>query len=258
VNQTRLGEALTGVVETVVNRVGVEVNTASPALLTYVAGVGPKLADRIVEYRNNHGAFTNRRQLLKVTGLGPKAFEQAAGFLRIRNGDDPLDSSAIHPESYRVAEGVLKRARSIFPNLAAGDFRAHFRAPGWQAALEELRSQHKIEELAGELGTGVPTLTDILKQLEQPGRDPRSDVPPPLLRQDVLSMEDLVPGMLMQGTVRNVVDFGAFVDIGVKQDGLLHRSQIPRGTLLSAGSVIEVKVINVEAERGRISLGWAQ
>ena len=248
VNQTKLGEALTGVVETAVNRVGVEVNTASPALLTYVAGVGPKLADRIVQYRNEHGALTNRRQLLEVAGLGPKAFQQAAGFLRIRNANDPLDSSAIHPESYAVAEGVLERA----------GLSKNSQQSGWQSALEILRKQSTIEVMAAELGTGVPTLTDILEQLARPGRDPRSDVPPPLLRQDVLSMEDLAAGMLLQGTVRNVVDFGAFVDIGVKQDGLLHRSQIPSGTLLSAGSVIEVKVINVEADRGRISLGWAE
>jgi uncharacterized protein len=248
VNQSRLGEALTGVVETAVNRVGVEVNTASPALLTYIAGVGPKLADRIVQYRNEHGALSNRRQLLEVAGLGPKAFQQAAGFLRISNGSDPLDSSAIHPESYEVAEGVLERAGLTKDSQQSS----------WQPALGLLRNQCRIEDLATELGTGVPTLTDILEQLARPGRDPRSDVPPPVLRQDVLSMEDLAPGMSMQGTVRNVVDFGAFVDIGVKQDGLLHRSQIPSGTLLSAGSVIEVKVINVEAERGRISLGWAE
>jgi uncharacterized protein len=248
VSQTKLGDALTGVVETVVNRVGVEINTASPALLTYVAGVGPKLADRIVQYRNEHGAFTNRKQLMEVAGLGPKAFEQAAGFLRIRNGKNPLDSSAIHPESYRVAEGVLERA-----GLTKDSERSR-----WQAALELLRKDRKVEDLAAELGAGVPTLADILEQLIRPGRDPRSDVPPPLLRQDVLGMQDLVPGMVMQGTVRNVVDFGAFVDIGVKQDGLLHQSQIPSGTLLGAGSVIEVKVINVEAERGRISLGWAE
>ena len=247
VSQTKLGEALTGVVETVVNRVGVEVNTASPALLTYIAGVGPKLAERIVGYRDERGAFTNRKQLMEVPGLGPKAFEQAAGFLRIGNGNNPLDASAIHPESYAVAERVLERAGLGRDSTLANR----------QPALEKLREHNRIDQLATQLGTGVPTLTDILEQLARPGRDPRSDVPPPILRQDVLSLEDLTPGMLIPGTVRNVVDFGAFVDIGVKQDGLLHRSQIPKGTALSTGAVIEVKIIQVEADRGRISLGWA-
>jgi uncharacterized protein len=246
VSQTRLGEALDGVVETAVNRVGVEVNTASPALLAHVAGIGPKLADRIVEYRDKHGPFTKRHELLKVPGLGPKAFEQAAGFLRIRDGANPLDASAIHPESYAIAEQVFERAG--LANDSAPQAR--------QVALERLKLEWPVHELAAELGAGVPTLTDILEQIARPGRDPRSDVPPPILRQDVLILEDLSPGMLMAGTVRNVVDFGAFVDIGVKQDGLLHRSQIPNGTVLGAGNVIEVKIISVEAERGRISLGW--
>ena len=246
VNQTELREALSGVVESVVNQVGVEVNTASPALLTYVAGIGPKLAERIVAYRNEHGPFSNRTRLRKVSGLGPKAFEQAAGFLRIRQGDNPLDASAIHPESYPVAEAVLTRAKLDRRTPLAE------RKP----ALDQLLAQQPLSTLAAELGTGVPTLTDIFEQLIRPGRDPREDLPPPVLRSDVLSMNDLKPGLRLKGTVRNVVDFGVFVDIGVKQDGLLHRTQLPQGTVLNVGDVIEVEIQRVEAERGRISLAW--
>jgi uncharacterized protein len=246
VDQPRLAGALGATVESVVNRVGVEVNTASPALLTYVAGIGPKLAERIVAHRDEQGPFPNRAALRKVKGLGPKAFEQAAGFLRVRDGDTPLDASAIHPESYKVALAVLKRA-----NLAQATPPAE-RAP----ALDALIATRPLPALAAELGTGEPTLRDILEQLVRPGRDPREDLPPPLLRRDVLSLDDLQMGMLLNGTVRNVVDFGAFIDIGVKQDGLLHRSQTPRGTILSVGDVIEVSILSVEAERGRISLGW--
>src|SRR5581483_4988222 len=208
VNQTKLSQSLTSVVETVVNRVGVDANTASPALLTYVAGVGPKLAERIVSFRNENGPFRNRRQLLKVSGLGPKAFEQAAGFLRVRGGDNPLDGSAIHPESYDAAEKVLKTAGLTKDSPPAAR----------QTALDNLKEKQSIEQLAAQLQTGVHTLTDIMEQLVRPGRDPRMDVPAPILRNDVLKMEDLKPGMRLPGTVRNVVDFGAFVDIGVKQD----------------------------------------
>ena len=246
VNQTKLGQSLTNVVETVVNRVGVDANTASPALLTYVAGVGPKLSERIVNYRNENGVFRNRKQLLKVSGLGPKAFEQAAGFLRIRGGENPLDESAIHPESYNVAEAVLKSV-GLSKKATANER---------QTALDELKNKQSVEQLATQLKTGVPTLTDIMEQLIRPGRDPRMDVPAPILRNDVLKMEDLKPGMLLPGTVRNVVDFGAFVDIGVKQDGLLHRSQVPQGTSLSVGGIVEVEVLRVETDRGRISLAW--
>lgn len=245
VNQTQLANALDAVVETVVNRVGVDVNSASPALLSHVAGIGPKLAEKIVLHRDQNGAFVNRSKLKEVPGLGPKAFEQAAGFLRIR-GDNPLDMSAIHPESYLIAMDVLKRA-GITPTTQPGK-----RA----AALLQLQAQQPIEQLALELGTGVPTLSDIFEQLLRPGRDPREDLPPPLLRSDVLSMDDLERGMRLQGTIRNVVDFGAFVDIGVKQDGLLHRSQIPRGQSLNVGDVIEIEIISIEKERGRIALGW--
>ena len=246
VDQTSLAHALDGVVETVVNRVGVDVNTASPALLTHVAGVGPKLAENIVAYRDAKGPFKSRVELRKVTGLGPKAFEQAAGFMRIPDGTEPLDASAIHPESYEIAKAVLA--------LAGLNARSSFaeRIP----ALEALTAKTPLETLAKDLNCGVPTLKDILEQLVRPGRDPRAEAPLPILRSDVLKAEDLVTGMQLKGTVRNVVDFGAFVDIGIKQDGLLHRTQIPSGTVLKVGDIIDVQVLKIESERGRIGLGW--
>jgi uncharacterized protein len=246
VNQKQLTEQLDGVVETTVNRVGVDVNTASLALLTHVAGIGPKLAEKIIEHRDKEGTFNSRAALKKVAGLGPKAFEQAAGFLRIRGGKNPLDASAIHPESYHIATAILERVALSLDTSAAE----------LTSGLQALREHQRIEQLAAELGTGVPTLTDIFEQLIRPGRDPREDLPQPLLRSDVLSMDALQKGMVLSGTVRNVVDFGAFIDIGVKQDGLLHRSQIPRGTILSVGDILEVEILSVEIERGRISLGW--
>jgi uncharacterized protein len=246
VDQTSLAHALDGVVESVVNRVGVDVNTASPALLTHVAGVGPKLAENIVSYRDANGPFPTRLALKKVTGLGPKAFEQAAGFLRIQNGTDPMDGSAIHPESYKIAEALLARAGlSVKSSLQQRT-----------VALHELSTKTPVELLAKELNCGVPTLEDILEQLVRPGRDPRADTPAPILRSDVLKVEDLATGMQLKGTVRNVVDFGAFVDLGVKQDGLLHRSQIPAGTILKVGDIIDVEILKIESERGRIGLGW--
>ncbi len=248
VDQKRLAQALDGVVEAVVNRVGVDVNTASPALLRYVAGIGPKLAEGIVAYRDEHGPFPSRRALRQVPGLGPKAFQQAAGFLRIREGENPLDASAIHPESYAAAEALLARAGTSA--AATPEER--------EGPLAALRQRRSLAELAAELGTGEPTLADIFEQLVRPGRDPRQDLPAPILRSDVMRMEELVPGMRLRGTVRNVVDFGAFVDIGVKQDGLLHVSQIPRDALPGVGDVLEVEVLGVEIERGRISLGWAE
>ena len=248
VDQTALAHTLDGVVESVVNRVGVDVNTASPALLTHVAGIGPKLATSIVAYRDENGPFKSRAALKKVTGLGPKAFEQAAGFLRIREGANPLDASAIHPESYEIAESILERA-----GLSARS-PLNERIP----ALEALTAKTTPEALAAELGCGVPTLKDILEQLVRPGRDPRSDTPAPILRSDVLKAEDLLTGMQLKGTVRNVVDFGAFVDIGVKQDGLLHKSQIPNGTVLKVGDIIDVEIVKIEHERGRIGLGWTK
>ena len=247
VNQVELGKTLDGVVESVVNLVGVDVNTASPALLTHISGIGPKLAERIVVYRDENGAFYNRAQLRKVAGLGPKAFEQAAGFLRISGGDELLDASAIHPESYPVARKAMELAGITMMVSAVVRSRV----------LDELRHRLTVEKLAQQLGSGVPTLTDILEQLARPGRDPRQDLPAPILRSDVRSMEDLSMGMSLKGTVRNVVDFGAFVDIGIKQDGLLHRSQLPPGTRLDVGAVIEVVIIKIEADRGRIALRLA-
>jgi protein Tex len=246
VNQKELIDALNGVVETVVNRVGVDVNTASVALLTHVAGIGPKLAETIVAQRDENGAFPSRNALKKVPKLGPKAFEQAAGFLRVRDGDNMLDASTIHPESYKIAQAILKKA-GIKDNTPPAER---------EKRIAQLRENNPLHDLAAEFETGIPTLTDILEQLIRPGRDPREDLPAPLLRSDVLSMDDLQTGMKLSGTVRNVVDFGAFVDIGVKQDGLLHRSQIPRERQLSVGEVIEVEILSVEKERGRIGLGW--
>lgn len=246
VNQKELAETLDWVVESVVNRVGVDVNTASPALLTHVSGIGPTLSERIVAYRDEHGPFPDRQTLLQVSGLGPKSFEQAAGFLRVNGGENPLDASAIHPESYEVAGALLDLA-----GITAETPPAEREEP-----LAALRQKHSLEELAAMLDTGLPTLEDILEQLVRPGRDPREDAPSPILRSDVLSMEDLKPGMHLQGTVRNVVDFGAFIDVGVKQDGLLHRSKKPRAVELAVGDVVEVKILKVEPERGRIGLAW--
>lgn len=247
VDQTSLAHALDDVVESVVNRVGVDVNTASPALLTHIAGVGPKIAANIVARRDADGPFQSRAALRKVTGLGQKAFEQAAGFMRIQNGTDPLDASAIHPESYEIAESILSR----------GGLSADSPINERISALDALTAKTSLEILASELNCGVPTLKDILEQLVRPGRDPRTDTPLPILRSDVLKAEDLVTGMQLKGTVRNVVDFGAFVDIGIKQDGLLHRTQIPTGTVLKVGDVIDVEILKIESERGRIGLGWS-
>jgi uncharacterized protein len=246
VNQERLSRALHGVVESVVNQVGVDLNTASAALLTYVAGIGPKLAASIVAYREAQGPFRNRAALMAVPGLGPKSYEQAAGFLRLHAGDEPLDASAIHPESYAAARAVLERAGLTLAVPPAERAEALAR---WQDAVER-------QALAAELGLGVPTLADILEQLVRPGRDPRAELPPPVLRSDVLALEDLHPGLRLKGTVRNVVDFGAFIDIGVKQDGLLHRTRLPRSQVLSPGDIVEVEVLSIDKERNRISLGW--
>ena len=245
VNQKSLAHALDGVVESVVNQVGVNVNTASPALLEHVAGIGGKLAQQILAHREEKGVFKTRKSLLDVSGLGKKAYEQSAGFLRIRDGVNPLDNSAIHPESYPIAEAVLERA-GISPAIPM-DARI--------AALNKLTAN---QALADELGCGLPTLVDILEQLARPGRDPRDDAPAPILRTDVLSMSDLIEGMTLKGTVRNVVDFGAFVDVGVKQDGLLHKSKIPFGTTLKVGDILDVEILSIEPKRGRIGFGWVK
>ena len=244
INQSLLSDSLKSVVESVVNKVGVDVNTASAALLTYISGIGPKLAGKIVEHRNENGPFTTREALQNVSGLGQKAFEQSAGFLRIRDGENILDNSAIHPESYETAVKVLKMT---------GLTRSSSQQER-ETAIEALKNKSSIDQLALELNIGVPTLLDILDQIIRPGRDPREDLPAPVLRTDVLSIDDLRPGMVLNGSVRNVVDFGAFVDIGVKRDGLLHRSQIPFNESIEVGDIIEVEVTQVDVERERISL----
>jgi len=253
VDQKRLAEALDAVVESVVNSVGVDLNTASPALLRYVAGLTPKVAQSIVRYRDEHGPFKTRAELLKVPGLGPKAFQQAAGFLKLPEGEHPLENTFIHPESYGVVERLFARFGIRFDD---GEL------PELAAWIRELMAEEglTVEALAEELDVGAPTLADILEDLAKPGRDPRDSLPPPILRQDVLKIEDLKPGMRLKGTVRNVVDFGAFVDIGVKQDGLVHVSEMGERyvrdphEVVAVGDVVEVTVISVDVERGRIGL----
>jgi len=248
VNQKALSDALDVVVESTVNTVGADLNTASPALLQYISGIGPKMAEAIVTYRDDNGAFTTRKTLQKVPGLGPKTFVQAAGFLRVPEGTDPLDNTSIHPESYAAARALLQR---LGQPLGSRDL---------SQAIQSLRRQTNLDELAAELGVGKPTLEDILDALARPGRDPRDDLEGPVLRSDVLSMEDLREGMQLKGTVRNVVDFGAFVDIGVKRDGLIHISRMGSGYVrnphdkVSVGDVVNVSVVEVDLKRGRISL----
>ena len=247
-NQKKLSEALTGVVEDCVNRVGVDLNTASASLLEYVSGISKTLAKNIVAYREENGRFRNRRQLLKVAKLGPKAFEQCAGFLRISGGDNPLDSTSVHPESYEGAEKLLVSMGLSSADLARG---------GVQGLSRKVRDYGRLAE---QLGVGEPTLRDIVKELEKPGRDPRDEMPRPILRTDVLEMKDLKPGMELKGTVRNVIDFGAFVDIGVHQDGLVHISQMTDRYIkhpleaVSVGDVVDVKVLSVDLQKKRIAL----
>ena len=247
VNQTHLKDKLEAVVESVVNQVGVEINTASPALLSFVSGIGPGLAERIVSYRDKTGSFRQRVDLLDVQGMGEKTYQQAAGFLRVRGGQDPLDTTAIHPESYPAARDVIRQAGISLeeePQIK-------------EKALIQFSRKRSVEDLASSLKIGVPTLVDIFKQLVRPGRDPREDLPKPITRKDVISLDDLVEGMELQGTVQNVVEFGAFIDIGVKNAGLLHRSKIPAGVNLNLGDIVKVTIQKVDMERGRISLGWA-
>ncbi|MCB2203050.1 RNA-binding transcriptional accessory protein [bacterium] len=248
VNQTQLSATLDQVVESVVNAVGVEVNTASATLLTHIAGIGPSLAENIVAHREEQGSFESRESIRDVPGMGPKTFQQAAGFLRTRAGSNPLDATAIHPESYPVAEKIIAKMR-----LAEG-----LRSDERISAVDDFRAKTDLDALAKELETGMPTLEDILDEIARPGRDPREDLPKPLLRTDVLKMDDLSPGMTLKGTIRNVVDFGAFIDIGVKTDGLLHQSKIPRGTHLQVGDIVDVVIASVDRDRNRIALGMKE
>ena len=245
IDQKNLAETLDGVVELVVNRIGVDLNTASASLLTHIAGIGPKLSEKIIAYRNEHGTFGNRSQLQKVNGLGPKAYEQCAGFLRVYQSSNDLDMTSIHPESYATARKVMEMAEI---NLKMSEAEK-------EAGLAKLPP---LQELATQLNVGLPTLTDILEQLKRPGRDPRIDITPPLLRKDILSMNDLNTGLVLFGTVRNIVDFGAFIDIGVKRDGLLHRATLPREIELAVGQVLQVAIKEVDTKRGRISLDWVE
>ena len=247
-NQKRLGEALSGVVEDCVNRVGVDLNTASAPLLEYVSGINKTLAKNIVAYREENGRFTSRRELLKVSKLGPKAFEQCAGFLRITDGKNPLDATSVHPESYASAEKLLTTMGYTTDDLKKGGIK------GLSGKI------HDYKHLAEKLEIGELTLRDIVKELEKPGRDPRDEMPKPILRTDVLEMKDLKPGMVLTGTVRNVIDFGVFVDIGVHQDGLVHISQITDRYIkhplevLSVGDIVDVKVLSVDLQKKRIAL----
>jgi uncharacterized protein len=247
-NQKRLGEALGGVVEDCVNSVGVDLNTASPALLSYVSGISSAVSRNILEYREANGKFTSRKQLLKVSKLGPKAFEQCAGFLRITDGEQVLDNTGVHPESYTAALKLLEMYGYTADNVKDGSVKGISR---------KIKDATKTAEL---LDVGVPTLKDIIKELEKPGRDPRDEMPKPILKSDVLTMEDLKEGMVLKGTVRNVIDFGVFVDIGVHQDGLVHISQICDRYIkhpleaVSVGDIVDVKVLSVDVKKHRISL----
>ena len=246
-NQKRLSEALGGVVEDCVNSVGVDLNTASPSLLSYISGINGTIAKNIVVYREENGKFKNRSQLKKVAKLGPKAFEQCAGFLRITDGDNILDNTSVHPESYDAAKELIETLGFTMSDIGTKDF------------INKLEKVNK-DEVASKLGIGVPTLNDIISELKKPGRDPRDEVAPPVLRTDVMDMNDLKPGMIMDGTVRNVIDFGAFVDIGVHQDGLVHISQISTKYIkhpmeaVSIGDVVKVKILDVDVAKKRISL----
>ncbi len=247
-NQKKLGESLNGVVEDCVNKVGVDLNTASAPLLAYISGISSAIAKNIVAYREENGKFADRRELLKVPKLGPKAYEQCAGFMRIQGGKNPLDATAVHPESYEAAEKLLKKQ-----GYKAEDITNH-KLTGLSLAIRDYK------KLAEELEIGEITLRDIVKELEKPARDPRDEMPKPILRTDVLEMKDLKEGMVLKGTVRNVIDFGAFVDIGVHQDGLVHISQITDKFIkhpleaVSVGDIVDVKVMSVDMKKKRIQL----
>ena len=247
--ESQLEEALDGVVEGCVNSVGVELSTASPSLLSHVAGIGPALAKNIVAYREENG-ITSRAQLKKVPKLGPKAFEQCAGFLRVRDSKNAMDATAVHPESYDAAKALLEKLGYQLSDIRAGNLKD----------LNVRMEEAGVKKLAAELGVGEPTLKDIARELQKPGRDPRDDLPKPVLRTDVLAMEDLAPGMELMGTVRNVIDFGAFVDIGVHQDGLVHISRMANrfikhpAEVVKVGDVIKVWVVEVDSKKKRIAL----
>jgi uncharacterized protein len=248
--QARLTETLDGVVEDCVNAVGVDLNTASAPLLLRVSGLTNTTAKNIVKYREENGVFTTRKQLLKVSKLGPKAFEQCAGFLRVPESKNVLDNTAVHPESYEAAEKLLSLCGYTLADVAAGKL----------DGLKERAEILGLDTLAGQVGVGVPTLTDIISELGKPGRDPRDELPAPILRTDVLEMKDLKAGMELSGTVRNVIDFGVFVDIGVHQDGLVHISQLSDKFIkhpsqaVSLGDVVKVKVLSVDVKKKRIGL----
>lgn len=247
-NQKKLSETLTGVVEDSVNKVGVDLNTASASLLEYVSGINKTLAKNIVAYREENGAFKNRKQLLKVAKLGPKAFEQCAGFMRITGGDNPLDGTSVHPESYEAAGKLLEKLGYTEDQLSHGGLNGISKKIG------------DYKKMAQEMGVGEITLRDITAELEKPARDPRDEMPRPVLRSDIMEMKDLKPGMVLKGTVRNVIDFGAFVDIGVHQDGLVHISQMTDRYIkhpleaVSVGDVVDVKILSVDMDKKRIAL----
>jgi len=249
-NQKGLSETLGAVVEDVVNKVGVDLNTASVSLLSYVSGINKSLAANIVAWREKNGRFRNREELKKVPKLGPKVFEQCAGFLRIRDGDNVLDNTAVHPESYEACEKLLKKLGYTHEDVLNNNL----------ALLDLKVKEIGLKNLAEELNIGEPTLKDIIEELKKPGRDPRDELPPPMLRRDILEIKDLKPGMVLTGTVRNVADFGAFVDIGVHQDGLVHISQLSDKyvknplEVVSVGDIVTVKVLDVDPDRKRISL----
>lgn len=258
-NQKKLTEALSGVVEDSVNKVGVDLNTASASLLEYISGITKVIAKNIVSYREENGRFRSRRELLKVPKLGPKAFEQCAGFMRILDGENPLDATSVHPESYDSCLKLLKKAGWTMEDVKNAQKLAS--AGKKNTGFEEMKNKlGDIRKTASEIGVGELTLIDILKELEKPGRDPREDMPAPILRSDVMEMEDLKPGMILKGTVRNVIDFGAFVDIGVHQDGLVHISQITSRYIkhpleaVSVGDIVDVQIISVDVAKKRIAL----
>lgn len=255
VNQKRLEESLTGVVEDAVNTVGVDINTATPSLLSYVSGVNKTIAKNIVKYREEKGTIKERRELLKVPKLGKVAYEQCAGFIRVPGGTNPLEITGVHPESYNIAEQLLEKE-----NFKVDDLADKEKLKEIKAKLSKLNNDKDIKELAKQLEVGEPTLKDIINELIKPGRDPREDMPKPVLRSDVLKFEDLREGMTLKGTVRNVTDFGAFVDVGVKHDGLVHISEMSESfvknpsDIVSVGDVVDVKVIGIDKDKQKVKL----